>query len=135
MPADLRLSGAKELEAALRELGNEVAGRLGENAVRAGAREVAKAARTTSKFVDRSGTLRKSIRAFSERQRLKGERTAYAGTRVFYGRLLEFGTQFIPARSWLRKALDESGQQAVDKMVDNLRSGINRVAAKHRTRR
>jgi HK97 gp10 family phage protein len=129
----LKFSGGPELERALRELGSEVAGRLGTNAVRAGARVIAAAAR--SKAPVRTGTLKKSIRVFDdmEAKRAGGAiRTAYAGTRVFYGRLVEFGTQFIPAQSFLRAALDESAQQAVDKMADNLAAGIERETAKYK---
>lgn len=129
MAGDLKITGARELNAALLELSSEVAGRLGQNAVRAGARVVAAEAKLRVP-VD-TGALKRSIRVFTDRERKDGERTAYAGTRLFYGKFSEFGTAHEPARQWLRPAIDEGGQRAVDKMTDNLGAGINRVAVKH----
>lgn len=130
----LRLTGGPELERALGDLGSKVAGRLGENAVRAGARVVAKRAKQIAP-VGETGELKRSIRAFQDTERRAGERTAYAGTRLFYGRFLEFGTRFIPARSFLRAALDESGQEVNTKMAENLSRGIERETAKYKARR
>jgi HK97 gp10 family phage protein len=129
MAADLKIRGAAQLNAALLELSAEVAGRLGQNAVRAGARVVA--AEAKRRVPVESGALKRSIKVFTESKREAGKRTAYAGTRLFYGKFSEFGTAHEPARPWLRPALDEGGQQAVDKIAANLRAGINRVAVKH----
>lgn len=131
----LKFSGGPELERALKDLGSEVAGRLGTNAVRAGARVIAASARTKAPVA--TGNLKKSIRVFDdvEVKRAGGsERTAYAGTRIFYARFVEFGTRFVPARSFLRSALDESAQESVDKLADNLANGIERETAKYRGR-
>jgi HK97 gp10 family phage protein len=135
MRSDLKFSGGPELERALRELGNEVAGRLGLNAVRAGARVIAADAKRHAPR--RTGEYAKSIRTFDDRQlnRLKGrERTAYAGTRDFRGVFLEFGTVKMAARPHFRPAID-SPQQAIDKMKENLGRGIERETAKYRGRR
>lgn len=129
MVGNLKITGASALNAALLELSTDVAGRLGENSVRAGARVIAAEAR--QRVPVETGELKKSIRMFSERNRKAGERTAYAGTRLFYGRFVEFGTVHQSAKPFLRPALDEGGQRAVDKMTDNLSAGINRVAVKH----
>ena len=131
----LRMTGGPELERALRELGGKIAGRLGANAVRAGGRELVRQARQTSEFVDRTGELRRSIRVFSRTRRRGQTIESDIGTDVFYARFLEFGTAHIPARSWFRKAIDESGQAMVDKVVDNLGRGIERETAKYKARR
>ena len=131
--AKISLKGAPELEAALKQLGGAVAGRLGENAVRAGARVIAAQAKSTARWTDRTGTLRKSIRAFSDpasRQSGGTQRTAYAGSRDFRARFFEFGTVKMAARPFLRPALDTGGQAAVDKMVENLGRGIEREVKK-----
>lgn len=133
MKIDLKMFGGPELERALKELGGQIAGRLGENAVRAGARVIATEARARAPV--NTGKLKRSIRAFQDTERRGGERTAYAGSRLFYARFIEFGTRFIAARSFLRDALDTAGQKAVDKMVENLRGGIERETAKHRAKR
>lgn len=131
--AELKFSGGPALEAALRDLGSEIAGRLGSNAVRAGARVIAASARSKAPVL--TGALKNSIRVFEDQdvRRAGGaERTAYAGTRVFYAKFVEFGTVHVPARSFLRAASDESAQQAVDKLADNLGAGIERETAKYR---
>ena len=134
MTAKLTMTGGPQLEAALRDLGGKIAGRLGENAVRAGARVIANKARKTAAFHDRTGTLRKSIRVLREIDRRAGERTAYAGTRVYYANFLEFGTSRMAAKPFLRPAADEGAQEAVDKLAANLGAGIERETAKYRGR-
>jgi hypothetical protein len=51
--ASLKMTGDPELERALRELGGQVAGRLGQNAVSAGARVIAADARRRVPCPDR----------------------------------------------------------------------------------
>lgn len=131
--ADLKFSGGPQFEAALRELGGKIAGRLATNAVRAGARVIATAARRI--VPERTGVLKSSIRVFDDRELnlLRGaERTAYAGTRLFYGPWVELGTTHSMAKSFLRRALDENAQVATDKLAANLANGIERETAKYR---
>lgn len=126
MQARLTFSGGPALERALKDLGGKIAGQLGENAVRAGVRVIANRARRTSAFFDDTGETRRSFRVLSQIDRGTGFRTAYAGSSYFVARLLEFGTSKMPARPSLRPAADAGGQDAVDKMVDNLAAGIER---------
>ena len=135
MRGELKFSGGPELERALRELGGEIAGRLGLNAVRAGARVIAARARQIVPV--RTGALKKSIRTFDDRElnRQKArERVAYAGTRAFYAGLVEFGTAHSAAQPFLRPAADTAAQRAVDQLKDNLGRGIERETAKYRGR-
>jgi HK97 gp10 family phage protein len=82
-----------------------------------------------------TGALRKSIRMFSEPQDRGGTvRTAYAGSRLHYAYWVEFGTARQAPQPFLRPALDEAGQAAVDKMIENLGAGIERETAKYRGR-
>ena len=128
--AKLTFSGGPQLEAALRDLGSKIAGRLGENAVRAGIWVIATRARGNARWRDRTGTLRASIRVLREIDRRGGERTAYAGSRDFRAKFFEFGTVHMAARPFLRPALDQGGQEAVDKMAANLANGIEREVGK-----
>jgi HK97 gp10 family phage protein len=131
MEARLTFSGGPELNAALQGLGSKVASQLGENAVRAGIRVIAARARQTTAFFDVTGRTRASIRVLSQIDRQSGIRTAYAGSSYFVGRLLEFGTIHSAARPWLRPAIDISGQEAVNKLAENLGAGIERETAKY----
>jgi|SRR5688572_15079229 len=130
--AQLRLEGGPEVEAALRELGGKIARNLGRNAARAGARVVVNSAK--AKTPVRTGELRDSIRMFDERFEQGANRTAYAGSRLFYAYWVEFGTARTPARSFLRAAKDESADAVREKMSDNLANGIEREMAKYRGR-
>jgi HK97 gp10 family phage protein len=127
----LTFSGGPELEAALRDLGEKVAGRLGENAVRAGVRVIATRARQNGRWVDRTGTLRASIKVLRQLDRGAGTRTAYAGSNDFRAKFFEFGTVHMAARPFLRPALDQGGQEAVDKLASNLSSGVSRELARY----
>jgi Bacteriophage HK97-gp10, putative tail-component len=64
MTISLKATGGAELEAALRELGGAVAGRLGNNATKAAARLVA--AEVRRKVSVRTGTLRQSIKVVGD---------------------------------------------------------------------
>ena len=135
MAAEIKFTGGPELERALLDLGHAIAGRLGVNAVRAGARVIAASARR--KVPVRTGALKASIRIFDDRElnREQGnQRAAGAGSRLFYAPLVEFGTAHMAAQPFLRPAMDESAREAVDKMRDNLANGIERETAKYRGR-
>ena len=127
------ITGGPALSAALRDLGSKVAGRLGTNAVRAGARVIAASARQKAP-VGATGELRKSIRVLDDRELNRAqtsERAAGVGSRLFYARFVEFGTIHVRPRSFLRSAVDESAQDALDKLMENLGSGIERETAKY----
>lgn len=126
----LTLEGGPELEATLKGLGGQVAGRLGENAVRAAARVIVAQARKSKAFFDISGETRRSFRVLRQIDRRSGSRTAYAGSTYFVARFLEFGTSRMPPRPSLRPALDTGGQAAVDAMVNNIKTGIDRETAR-----
>jgi HK97 gp10 family phage protein len=128
---EIKMTGGPELERALRELGGNIAGRLGGNAVRAGARVIANEAK--QRVPVRTGALRKSIRVFTERADRGGTvRQAWVGTRLFYSWFVEFGTSKQPPQPFLRPARDEGAQKAVDKIVENLSAGIERETQKYR---
>lgn len=126
----MKITGADKLERALRELGTEVAGRLGTNAVRAGARVIARDAKRRAP-VGETGDLKKSVKVPKQVDRTANSRVAYAGSKLFYSRFVEFGTSRAPAKPFLRPAMDEQAQAAVQKMLDNLGAGINKVIVKN----
>lgn len=135
MASSLTLKGGRELERALRDLSDKAAGRLGINATRAGSRVIVNSAK--NKVPVRTGALRESLRVFDDNElnrSSRSQRAAGAGTRLFYGRFVEFGTAHVPARSFLRAAQDESAQAALDKLAENLGAGIERETAKYKGR-
>lgn len=132
MPTEVRFTGGPALERALRDLGAETAGRLGLNAVRAGARVIAARARALAPV--QTGELKKSIRIFDDRElnkQKRNQRAAHAGTRLFYASLVEFGTVHTSPKGFMRAASDEGAQDAVNKLKENLGAGITRETQKY----
>ena len=131
MPARFTFTSNKQLlERALRELGAEVAGRLGEDAVRSGAQIIRDAAEQNAPV--RTGRLKRSMRVFdSPTDRL----TKHIGTWVYYAYFVEYGTIKMSPRSFLRRARDENKQNFLNRVSSSLNEGIERVAAKYRGRR
>jgi HK97 gp10 family phage protein len=133
MQVSLKFSGGPALERALKALGGQIAGKLGQNATMAGARVIAAEARAKVPVV--SGALKKSIvvRGDQDLRRSGGsQRAAFVVARAFYAHLVEFGTVHSAAKPFMRPALDESGQEAADKMGSNLGAGIEREAERLR---
>ena len=150
MKIEFKIRGLKEFERMLLELGPVPAGRVGTNAVRAGARVIARNLRTNIQakgLVDEGGMLA-SVRVTDDRQlsREKGSvRAAYAGATSPLLHLHEFGTGpryhktgkfvgILPARPTLRPALDEGAQEALDAMVLNMGKSIEREALRLATK-
>lgn len=175
--ATMTVTGLAELEEALMELGNSVAGKALYNALMQAAipiqdtaiamapqstkphfrykrAKVKKISRTGNKALDaynrslavstarrmpvreivQPGNLRKNI----ARKRLKGKKyssvtggEAYVGISwqgdAFYGRFLEFGTEEMAARPFLRPAFDARSGEALGIFMDRLRENIERA--------
>ncbi len=139
----IKLHGAKELEAVLKQFPDYIAKKIATGALNAGAEVIKKAAIQNAPIGDQvhkdkkgnqilPGTLKKSIRKW----KLKGENTVNVGvglpnkTRAWYGSLVEFGTSKMSARPWLRPAFDNNVSQALDVVGKKLGDGIERAAKK-----
>lgn len=129
-----RIEGAAEMERLLKELGPEVANKVGRQAVRAGARAIAEEAKRLVP-VD-TGALRDSIvvKTLGE-----GEGFREAKVQAVIGfekpasrraHLTEFGTARAAARPFLRPAMDSKAGEALDEMGRVLAKGITREAEK-----
>lgn len=152
---EINITGLKELGEKLNELGPKIARRGLRVSAYAGAAVVRDAARQTSAFVDRTGTLRRNI-VVAENRLLsiagkqstysvivrKGKKLKYANTSVnrrlrrvgkkytqdspvFYGRFLEFGTSKMIAHSWLRPAF----WAKQDEVVEAIRARLSEAVA------
>jgi HK97 gp10 family phage protein len=129
---DFDIKGADEMERLLKELGPKVAARVGDQALRAGARPiVAEAKRLVHK---RTGELRKSITARIERKRKDDdERVVLIGFKAPASRrahLEEFGTAHSRAHPFMRPAMDSKAGEALDEIGRVMAKGITREAAK-----
>lgn len=165
MKVAFRIEGAKELDDLLKQLPGRTAGRIGSNALRAGARVIRDEAKRVVP-VD-TGDLRDSIKVITGRADRRTQRIVHVGSFGPDSRLahlVEFGTavhritakagkvlayisgfQRVFARSvlhpgakpqpFLRPAGDAKAREALDTMGDVLGVGIEREAAKLGRRR
>lgn len=129
---EFKIEGALEMERLLKQLGPEVASRVGDQAVRAAAKPIVEEAKRLVP-VD-TGRLRDSITVVTERKR-KGdnERVALIGFEKPVSRrahLTEFGTKHAAARPFMRPALDSKVGEALGEMGKVLARGIDREAKK-----
>jgi HK97 gp10 family phage protein len=122
--------GVEELRRDLNRLSVAVGDRLINNAARAGARVVVRAAKVKAPV--ETGELQKSLRVRRRTadERKRGEVVAYAGTSLFYARFYELGTSRQPARPFLRPAADESHAEIFRTIQESLSRGIDREIAK-----
>lgn len=146
---ELKLTGFKELEQKLRELGPKVAKNGLRSSNYAGAQIVVQAAKRTSAFHDDSGDLRKSIWAYRRRtpdyiaehsvgakgltkkvikarrefrKTNPGAKKLPAGPYI-YAAFIEYGTSKMQARPFLRPAF----LQSVGDVIEAIRGGLNKA--------
>ncbi len=129
---DFEMKGAKELQRLLKELGPQVASKVGDKALRAGARPIVAEAKRLVPV--RTGALRRAITTAVERRRKgQAERVIVIGFKKPHSRrahLTEFGTRFTAAKPFMRPALDTKAGAALTAMGDELARGIAEEAAK-----
>lgn len=148
MGVDLKLRGSVELAQALRSLGEDVRRRAMRPAVLAASRVVRKRAKeiAESKGLKQTGALIRNIahkvdindetkvyvnigvrhgRRFADMQRKRGRSVV---DDPYYWHFHEFGTSKMAARPFLRPALEESKQAALDAMAKSLRARLKREA-------
>jgi HK97 gp10 family phage protein len=129
-------TGAKELEAKLRDMGPKIAQRLGDKALRKGASLIVSDAKSRAP-VGFTKKLRKSITAITNNRGVDADqRRVTIGFRMPTSRrahFQEFGTVKQAAQPFIRPALDASGGPALDLMGVTLRLGIQNEEWKQAT--
>lgn len=144
-----KLTGAREMEKALFALGHQVAGRIGTNALRAGAKPIVAEAKRLAPKSKRGrggrgrGRIGKHIFAVVVPTTNKHLIIIKIGVRAPYGKLahlLEFGHVsknqyggpygFVPAYPFLRPAMDARAAAAIREIGRVLASGINSAISK-----
>lgn len=132
MKTDFAIAGAAQMEKLLKELGPEVAARLGDQALRAGAKPIIDEAKRLVPV--RTGQLRDSLTVVIERRRKEDdERLAVIGFKKPVSRiahLIEFGTSKMAAKPFMRPAMDAKAGDALGQMGKVLARGIEREAKK-----
>ena len=124
---EFKITGAKELEQTLKEMGPKIAVRIGDKALREGARVIVREAKRLAPR--RTGALRKSIAAVKGRDPRPEMRSVVVGFKKpgrRYAHLVEFGTSRAAAQPFLRPALDTQAKEALNTITEVLAEGILR---------
>lgn len=138
------IRGARELEALLRELPDRLARSVVTGGLRAGATVIARAAK--EKAPEDTGSLKSKIGVGRPRtvdgkrsvpvavkggviravpkDRKKARKIVPART----AHLVEFGSERLPARPFMRPALDEAGPRAIARIAEVMSRGVDREA-------
>lgn len=144
-----KLEGFKELDRKLKKLGDKVHRKVTRQAVNAAATPVVKAAKANADESKDSGLLKKSlgkkVATFKKtqtvaaivgaRKNVSGEVDGEIRRPARYAHLVEKGHidengNHVGARPFLRPALDETGEKAMDVMGAKLAEGVEREAKK-----
>ncbi|KGQ38069.1 hypothetical protein JP35_08580 [Gallibacterium anatis] len=153
MSVTVKVSGLKELQNAMMQLGRKTRNRIAVKAMRQGGAIVRDKARQIAPVLNekvphrRAGTLKKAIssrtkigrngqtntyiwvKGLPNKQIIKfksktGRSGAYNPRDPFYWRFVEFGTSKMPARPFLRPAFAQSKEQAARAVINTLRTEI-----------
>lgn len=151
MAEQLRIHGAKEMEAVLKQLPDYIAKRVVTGALRKAAEPVLEEARRLAPVgeeakgrvrlrrskrgkvsVSNYGKLKLSLRIVN----VPSKKTAHSATvavsigKAFWGMFVEFGTRFMGARPFLRPAFESKKHEALDRLGKELGDGIEKAAIK-----
>jgi HK97 gp10 family phage protein len=144
------MDGFKELEAALKKLGPEVATKAGAEGTRKATNVMRDAVKKAAPRGDQPtkrtwrnkdgsqgtgdyGRLHDNIKSRKQRSR-KSHTIRYVVTTgsAFWGRFSEFGTEHEPARPWFKPAVDQIAGKLVDALRTELGKAIDKAARKAR---
>ncbi len=122
MSVEISLSGVADL---LDKLGRMSANseKIQDEALQSAAKPVLTDAEQTTAFVDRSGTLRKSLKISKTKTRKKGKYVLIQAD-AFYGRMVEFGTSRAAAHPFLQPALEKNKQEVTEIIKTKLREAL-----------
>lgn len=131
----ISLEGEKELIRKFETLEPKVARKVVRQAVRKGGKTLLQA--TKAKVPVDTGKLKKFIKLRSEKNKRKSGRIGVRvwpplredldidpSDRHYYPAVVEFGSQTVPARSYLRAALNENAAKILNQMTTDIGKGI-----------
>lgn len=142
MTVTSKVIGAAEIEALLKQLPDKVARKVVGQSLRRGGTSLVKRAKAnleSNQSVD-SGLLKSKIGVRQSKGKaavgiLKGSQTVTRkgrkperATPTRYAHLIEFGTKNIPAKPFLRPALDEGGSEAIKIIGEAMGKGVMKEA-------
>lgn len=130
--AEFRVTGLDALTAKLRALPQEIADKLGDNALKAGAKPImAEMARTVRRSNRNEPHIADNIASQVDKEAESGSRVIHIGFRKNVSwrvHFLEFGTAHSAAHPFIRPAMDTQRDAALQAMATSLASGLQRLA-------
>lgn len=127
MQVSLKVLGQKDIVRRLNLMPDATAGKALSKAAMAGAKVIVSAAKARAPV--RTHKLQESITAeVTEKSRDHVEATIGPGKEGFYGMFIELGTSKMPARPFLRPALDENEEAAIQAVWHELEAQILKAA-------
>ena len=133
MTASFKLTGTRELEKALADLGRATGRNTARRALKKSAQIVADEAQILVP-VDQ-GELMDSIKVSPKAKRnrtAKGEVEMFVGPTVYYGHFVEFGTVKQSAQPYMRPAWESNKGKVLDDLGENLWAEIDRSIARRK---
>jgi HK97 gp10 family phage protein len=127
--ASLKWKGVDQLVKNLKDSGPQIARKVGDSGLRAGARVIVKEAKRLAPK-GATGDLRKSITAIIARPEKEDTRVAKIGWKPPVSRrahFSEFGTSKTPAKPHLRPAMDSQAGAALEAMRDQMARDLNKA--------
>ena len=128
MSASLKWKGVDQLVKNLKDSGPQIARKVGDSGLRAGARVIVKEAKRLAP--KDTGALRKSITAIIARPEKEDTRVAKIGWKPPVSRRAhfhEYGTVKMPAKPHIRPAMDSQAGAALEAMRDQMARDLNKA--------
>jgi len=128
MDIGIDFSSIDSIEKKLKEMGNK-GKKLKDIALNEGAQIILNEMEKTRSFKDRSGKLRKGLK-LSKATNFKGARVIKIGvqksdnSKIFYAKMLEWGTSKMSARPFMRPAYEKKRKEALEKTKSVLRQSL-----------
>ena len=145
------MTGMKELKEKLKQVSDDMINKGGRSALRSAANVIRKEAQINAAKFDDPKTPERvadNIAVRWDRKNFRktgnpsfkvgvlggakggGNKKKGKGGDTFYWRFLEFGTENMPARPFMRPAMDSQQKQAVDKFVEAYKKQLDKVLKK-----
>ena len=134
--ATLKLTGTKELEKALADLGRATGKNTAKRALKKSAQIIADEAQNIvpvdqGDLID-SIVVSPKLDSAQKSRKTKGGVDMYVGPTVYYGHFVEFGTVKQAAQPYLRPAWEANKQKVLDDLSTNLWKEIEKSVARKR---
>ncbi len=132
----MKITGLKELENKLKELGPKVQKKVVRKAIREGNKVMLQAARGEAPKGE-TGALAKSLKIKTRFHKKSGTLTGIVQTsdktltgETYYGGFVELGTKFQEPNPWLERAFEKVKDTVLTKTTSTLKTGIETEAKK-----